>query len=91
MKEDILNQFLLSVSGNPKILASHISLFNAILSFKQKDKRICNVSRSKLMALSKLASTATYHKCLKDLIEFEFIEYRPTYHPNCGSVIKINL
>ena len=63
MGEDILSNFLISLAGNPNILPSHISLFSAILSCK-KDEKSFNVSRSKLMKLSKLRSRATYNECL---------------------------
>jgi hypothetical protein len=35
MNEDILSEFLVNVAGNPKISASHISLFSVILCLKQ--------------------------------------------------------
>lgn len=89
MKEDILNRFLISVSGNPKILASHISLFSAILVFKTDEEKPFFTSRFKLMTLSKIRSTATYHKCLNNLIEMGFIRYRPSFEPKKGSEITI--
>jgi hypothetical protein len=85
MSKDILNRFLISVAGNPKILASHISLFSAILCCKEGGKKVFNVSRSRLMKLSKLRSTATYHKCINDLIILGVIKYMPSYHPKLGS------
>jgi hypothetical protein len=33
------------------------------------------------MNLSKIRSTATYHKCLGDLVYFGFIDYKPSFHP----------
>ena len=89
MNEDILNRFLMSVSENPKILASHISLFSAILCCKESHHNVFNVSRSRLMEMSKLRSTATYHKCLKDLVELGFLEYSPSYNPYRGSKVKL--
>lgn len=90
MNKGILTRFLMSVAGNPKILASHVSLFSAILSCKNTEREVFNVSRSRLMRLSKLASTATYHKCLRDLIELGFLEYEPSYNPQTGSQLKIH-
>ncbi len=89
MKEDILNRFLMSVSGNPKILASHISLFSAIICCKGAGANVFNVSRCNLMKLSKIRSTATYHKCLSDLVEIGSLEYKPSYNPQTGSQLKI--
>ena len=89
MSEDILSNFLSSVARNPKILPSHISLFSAILSCKKGGKDFFNVSRRKLMELSKIRSTATYHKCINELVKFEFIDYTPSFDPINGSLIKI--
>lgn len=89
MSKDILNRFLISVAGNPKILASHISLFSAILCCKERGEKIFNVSRSRLMKLSKIRSTATYHNCLKDLVELQYLEYKPSYNPYLGSIVEL--
>ena len=88
MNEDILNRFFLVVAGSPKILPSHISLFTAILYCKKEEESF-NVSRSILMKLSKLRSTATYHKCLQDLVEFRLLEYQPSFNPLLGSKITV--
>lgn len=90
MNQDILSQFLMSVAENPRILASHISLFSAILCFKKSDDNVFNVSRNKLMTLSKVRSTATYHKCLSELIDFGYLKYIPSYNPQIGSEIQID-
>lgn len=90
MSEDILNRFLMIVAGNPRILASHISLFSAILCCKESDDNVFNISRSRLMRLSKLRSTATYHKCLKDLIDIGFLKYQPSNNPYLGSYLILN-
>lgn len=89
MNENILNSFLLSVAGNQKILASHVSLFSAILCCKTSNEDAFNINRRKLMELSKIRSTATYHKCINDLIILGVIKYMPSFHPRLGS--KINL
>jgi hypothetical protein len=39
------------------------------------------------MAYSKIASIATYHKCIKKLDEYGYISYKPSYHPRLGSQI----
>lgn len=89
MSEDILKRFLNSVAENPKILASHISLFSAILCCRKCGSDTFIVSRRRLMELSKLRSTATYHKCLKDLIQSDFLEYKPSYSPFEESIVKL--
>lgn len=90
---DLLATFMNEASKNKNILASHISLYSAILCYFNKEGNLessFHVNRRELMRLSKLASTATYHKCMKDLVKYEFIIYVPSYHPQLGSQIILN-
>jgi hypothetical protein len=45
------------------------------------------VTRRELMAFSKIASVATYHKCIRELDAFGYIRYYPSYHPKLGSQV----
>lgn len=74
------------------ITAHHISLFVSIYSIYESNNYANHfqVSRRKLMQLSKIHSKTTYHKCLKDLIDKGYILYEPTYHPLDGSKMIIN-
>ena len=42
-------------------------------------------SRRKLMSFSRIRSKATYHKCIKELVEYKYINYQPSWHPKHGS------
>lgn len=74
------------------ITAHHVSLFVSIYSMYESSNYApqFQVSRRKLMQLSKIQSKATYHKCLKDLIDKGYIFYQPSYHPLQGSKMIIN-
>lgn len=39
------------------------------------------------MATSRIASTATYQKCIKELRDFGYIIYQPSYHPTKASTV----
>ena len=72
-----------------KILATHISLFTALFVCWQHGGYTSPfaVTRKNLMAYSRIASIATYHKCIRELDEFGYIRYRPSYHPKLGSLV----
>jgi hypothetical protein len=72
-----------------RLLASHISLFTALFVCQQRRGFIqpFSVNRGELMVLSKIASIATYHKCIKNLDDYEYIHYQPSFHPKVGSLI----
>ena len=48
-----------------------------------------SISRDELMRISKISSTATYHKCMKDLTEREYVIYKPSFNPFKGSVLEV--
>ncbi len=41
------------------------------------------------MHLSKIGSTATYHKCIKDLSHWNYLLYMPSHNPFKGSKVKM--
>jgi hypothetical protein len=95
IKTSSLNQlmrFLDAVSKDPRIGASHVSvymsLFQCWLSNECQDPILVN--RRGIMANAKISGVATYHKCIRDLHEYGYIQYLPSYHPNCQSKIYLN-
>lgn len=47
------------------------------------------VIRDEVMQFSKIGSKSTYHRCLKELHQFDYIEYHPSHNPYRGSKIKL--
>jgi hypothetical protein len=47
------------------------------------------ISRKKIMSLSHVNNFVTYHKCIKELQIFGYIEYFPSYHPGIRSKIYL--
>ena len=70
---------------------THICLYASILVLSQQhgSSDTIEVSRRKLMSLSKIKSFATYHKCISELENCGYIKYMPSYHPIFGSQIVI--
>jgi hypothetical protein len=67
--------WLRRMSKDKRLLATHISLYTALFVCWQR------------LGFSKIASVATYHKCIKELDEFGYIHYQPSYHPKLGSQV----
>ena len=72
-----------------RLLPSHLSLFTGLFVCWQRNGFVSpfSVTRKTLMAFSKVASIATYHKCIKELDEYGYIRYQPSYHPKLGSQV----
>lgn len=68
----------------------HFSLLNAILhlGYRQGQKTIIKVSRSKIMLLSHINTLPTYHKYFKELQDMGYFLYRPSYHPGYRSEVE---
>ena len=43
------------------------------------------------MATAKISGLATYHKCIKDLHAFGYIQYKPSYNPGTTSKVYLLL
>ena len=81
--------------GNEEIIyPTHISLYLALFQSWNinRFKNPITISREEMMKASRIASKATYHKCIKELQLLGFIEYLPSYNPYHGTeVIMHNL
>ena len=73
-----------------KSLPIHLSIYLALFcSWQQFNYQTpFNISRSKIMGMAKVRVTTTYHKCIHNMSNFGFIEYKPTYNPLAGSKVK---
>jgi hypothetical protein len=72
-----------------RLLPTHLSLFTGLFVCWQRNSFTSpfSVTRKTLIAFSKIASIATYHKCIKELDEYGYIRYQPSYHPKLGSQV----
>ena len=86
---NILSRFLGKAAYDSRLLHAHICLYTAMLSVWEQSKFSTpfRITRKELMRLSKLASTATYHKCLKELVSYGYVSYEPSYDHYKGSQV----
>jgi len=96
MKINLLTTELVAYGGlvkrmakDKRLVATHVSLFTALFIQWQRSgfHSPFAVTRKELMAYSKIASIATYHKCVKELDKFGYIHYQPSFHPSKGSLV----
>ena len=85
-----LSGYFERVALESRFYATHISLLMALFYYSDSDapEKTFQVSRPKLMRFSRIKSIATYHKNIKDLVEFGYIEYNPSWHPQRGTQIR---
>ena len=82
-------RLLRKMSKDSRLLATHVSLFSGLFVHWQRNGFVSPfpVTRKGLMGYGKIASIATYHKCIRELDEFGYIRYQPSYHPKLGSSV----
>lgn len=84
-----LTNFYTAIKDDNRIGATHISLYMALFQLYNLNN-FCNpvyISRSPLMVLAKISGLATYHKCIKQLQEYGYLRYEPSYNPAIRSKV----
>ena len=89
MKE--LTSFYSAIKSDPRIGTTHISLYMALFQFYNLNRmeNPIQITRTGVMEVAKISGLATYHKCMKDLVEFGYIQYLPSYNPAVGSLVLL--
>ena len=84
-----LSAFYLKVVDDPRIGPMHNSLYGALFSLweKQDYAEPLSVFSYEAMPLCKFSSTATYHKTIKELHDYGYIRYIPSYNHFLGSLV----
>ena len=84
------SRLIRQLGEDSRMLASHVSLFSALFSCYQQNgfQNPFPITRKTVMGFSKIASIATYHKCMKDLDACGYISYQPSFHPGKGSLVS---
>ncbi|HEY2582978.1 MAG TPA: hypothetical protein VGI43_14280 [Mucilaginibacter sp.] len=77
------------IRDDKRLSSTHVSLFTALFIQWQQNSYSSPfaVTRRELMDYSKIASVATYHKCIRELDAFGYIIYQPSFHPQKGSLV----
>ena len=88
--EDFIRYLRLFQSDN-RLTVWHLALLMSILDlgYRQGNKKVIMVSRSKIMALSHINTIPTYNKYFKELQSFGYIKYTPSYHPGFKSKAEL--
>jgi hypothetical protein len=84
-----LTRFYAAIKDDNRIGTTHISLYMALFQFYNLNK-FCNpvyITRASVMEVAKISGLATYHKCIKDLHAFGYIQYLPSYNPAINSQV----
>ena len=86
-----LNEFLTRAVDNPRLSPVHISLYAGLLKCWQ-DQHFSEpfyIFSRHVMPICKISGPATYHRSIKELREYGYIEYLASYNQFLGSMVRI--
>lgn len=85
----VLTDFYIAIKDDHRIGTTHISLYMALFQFYiSKDfTNPVEITRAAVMKVAKIQGIATYHSGMKDLNNFGYIEYKPSYNPAISSKV----
>lgn len=84
-----LSDFFIAIERDPRISITHIGIYAALLQY-WKEHQYANpiqVFSYEIMHIAKISASATYHKSIRDLSEYGYIKYEPSFKRNQGSRI----
>jgi hypothetical protein len=79
------------ISADERAQLSHIVLYVNLLAYWQEQnyQNPLAITREKLMSTARIKSKVTYHKCIRELSVFGYIDYNPSYDPYRSSSVTI--
>lgn len=79
------------VAADERLNPTHVSMYVSLFQFwnASRFQNPISISRNELMKVSKISAKATYHKCMKELNDFGYLQYRPSYNPFKGSLVYL--
>jgi len=86
---NIFRQLLQSISRDSRITVWHLAVVFGVIQLSVCDdlSEPILVSRRQVMYLARISSISTYHKCMKELQDYGYIVYLPSFHPGIRSRI----
>lgn len=88
-----LFNFFKRIQADPRISATHIGIFSALIYYKEKHNFGPQFSAFswEIMTLAKISSSSTYHKCILELNEYGHLSYKPSFNKRIASTIRLSL
>ena len=85
-----LADFFAAIYSDPRINSTHICMYAALIQYRNLQKT-CPVllSSVELMRMAKISSGKTYYKCLKELDQYGYLRYEPSFNRNEKSRVYI--
>lgn len=86
-----VNDFFSAIDTDARISPTHISLYMTLLMLWNENggQSPIRIFSKSVMQISKISGVATYHKGMRELHEYGYIQYSPSYYRFVGSMVTI--
>ena len=86
-----LSDFFSAIENDPRISITHIGIYAALLQYWKEHgcKNPVQVFSYQIMSIAKISASTTFHKSIKELNDYGYIRYEPSFKRNKGSKIFI--
>ena len=87
-----LSEFFNAIAGDPRISITHIGIYAALLQYwsEHQFENPVHVFSYEVMSIAKISASTTYHKIIRDLNDYGYIKYEPSFKRNRGSKVFFN-
>jgi len=84
-----LTSIMVLFADDDRLNPTHVSMYLALFQMwnLNRFRNPVSINRGEVMALSKIGSLSTYHKCIRDLHNWEYLNYLPSKNPLKGSKV----
>ncbi len=82
-----LKGFYRKAGGDKRLRRPHLCLYMALLA--KSPGTAFQVNRRAVMALARMDSRVTYHRCMREMDQWGYIIYQPSYDPGSKSLVYI--
>ncbi len=88
-----LGRFFAAIEKDGRISITHIGVFAALLEFwlEKGAQNPLNAYSHEIMKIAKISAQRTYHRCIRDLHDFGYVRYEPSFKRNVRSKVFLLL
>jgi hypothetical protein len=86
-----LNKTFEKFCEDERLTPFHVSLYFSLFQYwnMARFRNPLSISRDEVMRSSKIGSVNTYIRCIKELDQWQYIKYTPSYNPQKGSQVHL--
>ncbi|MCX2429928.1 hypothetical protein [Pedobacter sp. GR22-10] len=88
-KGNILSDFLDKISDDPRICIAHLGLFAVLFKkwSEQGGEGVLKIFAAQAMVHAKISSSNTYHRLIRELDEYGYLRYEPSFYKRKASQV----